>query len=90
MSIEDPFAGYTTGLDAPYSNALEVLPNDTVDLPILPRGVWCNVGGDIRMTLCNGETVTFSSRSEDPQGWPFRPVRIHATGTTATGIILVW
>lgn len=86
----DPFGGYSAGLESPYSNALAITPDDDLDLPVVPRGIWCGVGGDIRMTFANGETVTFKQADAASNGWPFRPTRIHATGTTATDIVIVW
>lgn len=42
------------------------------------------------MTFANGETVTMKSNSADSTGFPLRPTRIHATGTTATDFVLFW
>lgn len=62
------------------------LLSDTVDLPAyqLYRGIFVSVAGTIKMNDWDGNTVVITA----PQGvLPFRPRRIWATGTAATGIV---
>ncbi len=73
----------TSAALAPYA----VTPNNDVDLPIIPKGIWVGTGGDVRLRGINSAAdVTFKAV---PSGYiiPVRPSRIYATGTTATDIV---
>ena len=48
----DPFASYSTSLNAPIRSGAPVTPNDNDDLPVLPRALYIGSGGDIAMTPC--------------------------------------
>lgn len=87
MPQHDPFNDNATGLESPASNALAVTPSDTDDLPVKPRALMVNVAGDVVLTM-NGDPVTL--RLIEGAIYPFRASRIHATGTTATGITVFW
>ena len=52
------------------------------------RGIYVGVGGDIKVTTVDGDTVTFVAV---PQGviLPVRAKRIFATGTTAASLVLL-
>lgn len=88
----DPFSDYGIAPNAPYSNALEVTPSDTEDLPVIPRGVSSRTGGRLRVTFLNDEVVEL--RLNPSEVHPFRVKRIHATGSTqdgyAQGVFLFW
>lgn len=61
-----------------------ISPSDIADLPLWPRAIYVGVSGSIRMRSVNGEEETFDAVPVGEHA--FRPVRILATGTTATGI----
>lgn len=84
---DEPFRGeygIITSADRWYA----VTPDDDADLPVKPRMVRVNVGGNVVMRDANGTTVTFAFL--DGQSEPLSPHRILATGTTATGIVACW
>lgn len=66
------------------SDVLTVTPSDTVDLPWIARGIRARVGGDIRIT--SGVGIVRNTFIGDGELLPVAATRIHATGTTATGL----
>lgn len=87
--MSNTYANYAAGLDAPASKALDVVPSDTTDLSVFPRGIYVGSGGDVKVTTIGGSTVTFVGV---PTGavLPVRAARVHATGTTASALIGVY
>ena len=70
----------------------DVTPNDSTDLPDGPcRALWCAVSGTLRITTRGGTTLNFTA-AEFPAGKMFLwgAKRVHAAGTTATGIKAVY
>lgn len=85
----DIFQGRARSLAGPAEKLAAVAPDDGADLPGgLTRGVFVGKGGDFVVTDAHGATMTFSSG--DAQYHPLRVVRIHATGTTASGIVALY
>lgn len=84
--IDDPWAAErrTTAL-ASIENWYPVTPSDSADLPTRPRMVTVAVGGVVRMVGADGTAADFTFM--DGQDRAASPVRILATGTTATGIV---
>lgn len=78
----DPFKDRARSLESPATRHTLITPSDTEDLPYRGRVIRCLTGGiavlrdeagvEIPYTVVAGETLLFS------------PVRIMATGTTAT------
>jgi hypothetical protein len=64
----------------------EVTPSNDAFLPVLPRLVHCRSGGAVALEDADGNVVVW----EFPVGGdkPLSPVRIRATGTEATGIVV--
>lgn len=83
--MADPFESYATSLTAPADDAFDVVPSDAVDLAVLPRALWINGAGTIKVTMKGGGVVTYAHPGG---GWlDVRARRVWAAGTTATGII---
>ena len=73
-------------LEAPPSNARNVIPSDSTDLPRETRGIYCGTGGDLHVLMIDDSEVTFKNLAgEVIHG--MRLKKIFATGTTATDII---
>lgn len=87
--MADNFSGSSMQLDSPARSAAAVTPNDSADLPTSCRALYVGAGGDIKVTMAGGDTVTFTSV---PQGMvlPIRAARVWATGTTAASLVGVW
>jgi len=73
---------------APATRHFAITPDDDTDLEATeaqPRALYIGTGGTLSMTDEVGAIVIYTV--SDGQVIPFRPVRVRATGTTATGII---
>lgn len=88
MPAIDAFDTYSGGLESPLAAAEQVTPGDSADLPKVTRALFVGVGGDLRVKMAGGQTVTFGGLGP---GWhPIRVTRVLATGTTATAIVACW
>lgn len=87
--MDDPFETYSRSLEGPGEDVVEVTPSNDSDLPILARGLWIGIGGNVKVTAKGGGTVTFTNV---PGGiiLPVRARRVHLTGTTADEIVAIW
>lgn len=84
----DHFAGLAKGFDSPADEFPTAVPNDSADLPFIPRGIACGAtGGAVVCVDKSGNQSTFYMNAGDVL--PIRPVRIRATGTAASPIILL-
>ena len=81
--MNDIYANHASGLESPANNAFLIAPDDAADLAVKPRSLYVGGVGDVRVRM-NGADVTFVNVSGI---LPIRPVRMFATGTTATSII---
>ena len=88
MAILEHFANHQLGLDSPYVHGEAVTPNNDADLAFRPRAITCQVAGLIALQWTAGGATSVHSIA---LGVPLRarPVRIFATGTTATGIAIL-
>lgn len=101
----DPFGGEIEKIEdgGPYESALNVLPNDDEDLPVIPAAICLPPLLDqttdapsgiayqahVRCQMFNGTTADFTLRSTD-QPLKIRPRRILMTGSTPVNITLLW
>jgi hypothetical protein len=84
----DKFEGHAPGLNSPPSHLWTVTPDDDHDLPVASRGLNVEVGGSIRVTTIEGDEGTVHVAAGVV--FPIRASRIWATGTTATGIAVLY
>lgn len=87
--MTDTFKTHSRGLTSPPEHAAAILPNDALDLAVVPRALYVGVAGNVAVRMAGGGTVTLASV---PAGTllPIRVSRILATGTTAGGILGFW
>lgn len=86
--MADAFERNASALDSPAAHAASVTPNDSTDLAASSRALYIGTSGDVKVTTVGGNDVTFANV---PVGvLPIRVKRVHATGTSATGIIAIW
>lgn len=85
--MSDPFETHPVERESPFEDGVEVAPDDDVDLPVLARGLWIGSGGTLRITT-KGGTVLNLTVAAGLVPWAAR--RVHATGTSATGIVAGW
>lgn len=86
--MADKFSSYVDSLESPPAYLESVVPSDTDDLPNASRGLNVAEGGMVRITTVGGTTQQISILSGVV--FPIRAARIWATGTTATGIVVMY
>jgi hypothetical protein len=84
----DMFSAYSAGLESPASYASEVSPSDTNDLPNAGRAINVASSGTVRVTTIKGDIATVTIAAGI--AFPIRAQRIWATGTTATGLVVLY
>ena len=82
----DEFASFTKGLTSPATMHFMISPDDTADLPVLPRVIYCQSEGTIVVRDAEGVDLPYTMASGDRID--FRGVRVLSTGTT--GIYYGW
>lgn len=85
--MSDVFANLATGLESPATYIQSVTPNDSTDLPRAGRALNVAATGSVRLTTVDGTTDTVYVAAG--VAFPVRARRIWATGTTATGIVVL-
>ena len=82
---------YLTGGSGDFCAA--VVPSDTVDLPAPSLYILATIAGNISVDTIGGAGITQTAVIMPiavGQMLPLRAKRIRATGTTATGIFIIW
>lgn len=84
--MADAFESHQPGLTSPAIDAFAITPDDDEDLEQVARSIYVGSTGNIRVTTAKGSVVTFTGL---PAGGilPVRVSRVHATSTTAGGLI---
>ncbi|MBN9335373.1 hypothetical protein [Devosia sp.] len=80
----DPFASFASTPLTVGKHHFAVTPDDGADLPIRPRALYCAVDGNVVLTDEDGVDLTYPVVAG--QVLEFSPIRVKATGTTATVI----
>jgi hypothetical protein len=85
----DKFSNFPTTPISPARGGALVAPNDTAELMQVSRALYVGQGGDVALTLADGDTLVFEAV---PSGsiLPVRASIVRATGTTAAAIIALW
>lgn len=73
-------------LTRPITNGAAVTPDDSNDLAYVTRGIYVGTAGNLKVTLLNGDAITFTSLAAGIIH-PIRAKRIWTTGTTAANIL---
>lgn len=71
---------------SPATTAVAITPSDDTDLSEASRAIYVGVGGNIKLTTADGQTVTFVGL-QGGSILPVSAVRIFDTDTTATSIV---
>lgn len=86
--MSDRFDTHTVGLDSPYEDGAAVTPSDATDLAVWSRALYIGGAGTLRITTAKGTVLNFAAV---PAGiHRLRAARVHATGTSATGIVALY
>ncbi|MFE3836088.1 spike base protein, RCAP_Rcc01079 family [Pseudogemmobacter sonorensis] len=82
--MHNPFHSRAMPLSGPAQDIIPVTPSDTVDLAAVAVALYVEGGGNLRVTTVRGNQRTVAV--PDMCILPVGVLRVHATGTTATGI----
>lgn len=80
--MDDPYKYHARGLEAAGAVHFAITPDDGNDLSVRPRYLWCNSAGTVMLRDQLGTDLSYMVSAG--QVLPFSPVRVLATGTTAT------
>lgn len=82
--MSDPFQQHSRGLTAPADRHFAITPSDSADMALRPRVLFCLAAGTVALRDRSGADLSYTL--EVGQLLLFSPVRVLATGTTATVI----
>lgn len=86
MTGPNPFANKPPALTDPAQIAAAFTPSDAApDLPFVARAVWIGTAGNLQVVTVGGSAVNIPNASGLI---PIAIVKILATGTTASGIVV--
>lgn len=83
--MSDLFQSHQASLQSPASRVMAITPDDGADLAVATRAINVAQAGIVRVQTVAGDVGDVFVAAGIP--FPVRAVRIHATGTTATGIV---
>ena len=84
--MSDPFDTDYVNLNSPAVSQYLVAPSDSTDLPVRPRALYVTAGGTATLQDAGGTVVSYDLTAGAIL--PIRPLRVHATGTTAQ--LIAW
>lgn len=83
--MSDIFQNHQASLQSPASRVFAVTPDDGADLATATRAINVAAAGIVRVQTVAGDVGDVFVAAGIP--FPVRAIRIHATGTTAAGIV---
>lgn len=85
----DNFSKFPTTPISPARGGVTVTPSDATELPQISRALYIGQGGDVSVTLADGDVLVFEAV---PSGslLPIRAGTVRSTGTSASGILALW
>jgi len=84
----DTFETFGTGLESPATRLVAAIPDDAQDLSHASRAVNVATSGTVRVTTLGGDVATVYIAAG--LAFPLRVTRVWASGTTATGIVVMF
>ena len=82
--MTNPFENRSPSLNGPATDLMPVIPSNSDDLPAVALALYVETGGSLRVTTVGG-----AERNVIVADFSILPVgvrRVHATGTSASGI----
>ncbi|WP_170384041.1 spike base protein, RCAP_Rcc01079 family [Ruegeria atlantica] len=80
----NPFTNRVSSLSGPARDIVPAILSDTMDMADAAIGLYVETGGSVVLTTVQGETRTV--QVADFSILPVGVIRVHSTGTTASGI----
>ncbi len=85
--MPDRFGDYTDTENSPSRAPFAIVPSDTVELPLVPKGIFVGTGGDVTLRGLNSAADVTYRNLPDASYIAVRARFVRATGTTATNLI---
>lgn len=86
--MADIFENFQIGLESPAVRLYGAAPSDSSDLPNASRAINVATAGSVRVTTIHGDTDTVYIAAGIT--FPLRVRRIWQSGTSATGIVVLY
>ncbi len=83
----DPFQSYSDDTSGPSHAPYAFSPSDSVELPIVPKGLFVGTGGDVTLRGIDGTSDVTYRNLPDASYIAVRAQFVRATGTTASNFI---
>ena len=84
--MADHFESFARNLSSPVTAGEMISPNDASDIASVTRCLFVGQSGDAVVTMASGDTITLQNLQAG-NVYPIRVRRVHATGTTAGGLV---
>lgn len=85
--MTDYFKKFYQNLDSPALYAFSVTPDDTANLEVTSRSLYIGGAGDVSVEMAGDNSNVIFSSVNSSTILPIRVLKVHATGTTANGIV---
>jgi precorrin-3B methylase len=86
--MADAFSNYTSGLESPATHLQAIAPDDAQDLQNASRALNVATSGTVQVTTVSGDSARVFVAAG--VAFPLRASRIWSTGTSATGIVVMY
>lgn len=85
--MTDQFSSRNDSATAPARNPYALLPHDTNELTVIPKGIYVGTGGDITLRGVDATADVTYRNLPDASYIAVRAAYVRATGTTAANLI---
>lgn len=83
----DIFASYQDAEGSPSRAPYPIVPHDSNELPLIPKGIYVGGGGDVTLRGVDGSADVIYRNLPDASYIAVRASHVRATGTTASALI---
>lgn len=85
--MTDPFPSHVDAPSAPSCAPYALVPHDTDELTVIPKGIYVGTGGDVTLRGVNSVMDVIYRNLPDASYIAVRAQYVRATGTTASDLI---
>jgi hypothetical protein len=82
-----PLPSHSDSAEGPARNPFAIVPSDTAELPVIPKGIYVGSGGDVVLRGMTGSADVTYRNLADGSYIAVRARYVRATGTTASSLI---
>lgn len=87
--MTDTFENHVRSLTSPLEHGMNVVPDDSEDLPFVTRAIYVGGAGNLALRLQDGTELVLENVAAGSL-LPIRAARVLASGTSATGVAGFW